>query len=102
MTIWLGTAGYSYATWVGGIYPLGTPAARYFGYYSREFPAVELNNTFYRCPTPAQLVRQAEKAPPGFRFSVKLPATISHGLRRDELPQFRAAVAALKNRGRLP
>src|SRR5436309_5692852 len=101
MRICVGTAGYSYSAWVGGLYPPGTPAGRYLSHYARAFPFVEINNTFYRCPKPEQLARYAEQTPADFRFAIKLPATVSHERRPDELPQFRAAVAELQQRGRL-
>src|SRR5436305_2106937 len=78
MDIWIGTSGYSYSSWVGDFYPAGTKSNKMLAYYGRHFPLVELNFTFYRVPTPEMLRRHAEQTPPGFRFLVKLPQTISH------------------------
>jgi uncharacterized protein YecE (DUF72 family) len=101
MNVWIGTAGYSYADWVGPFYPPRTPARRMLAEYGRHFPLVELNFTFYRCPTPELLSRLAERTPAGFQFAVKLPRSLSHEQRFEELTQFREAVAELHLQGRL-
>ncbi len=101
MQVWIGTSGYSYPDWVGPFYPRGTKPGRMLDFYSRQFPVVELNFTFYRLPTAEQLVRLAEQTPEGFQFLVKLPRSLSHErLDRDLLP-FRHAADALARRGRL-
>ena len=46
--------------------------------YAARFPAVEINSSFYRPHRPATYARWAASVPPGFRFSVKLPRTITH------------------------
>src|SRR5687767_7269623 len=101
MNVWIGTAGYSYADWVGPFYPPRTPTRRMLAEYSRHFPLVELNFTFYRCPTPEILNRLADQTPAGFQFAVKLPRSVSHERRWDELGPFREAVGALHLQGRL-
>jgi uncharacterized protein YecE (DUF72 family) len=117
MHVWIGTSGYSYPDWVGPFYPPGTRPERMLAYYTRCFPLVELNFTFYRLPAASQLARIAEHTPAGFQFVVKLHRTLSHdtpmghGLetvpqRGETVPQhdlaaFRAAVTELDERGRL-
>ena len=78
MDVWIGTSGYSYPDWVGGFYPTSTRPDRMLAYYSRRFPLVELNFTFYRPPTPEMLAKIAARTPPGFQFLVKLPRSVSH------------------------
>ena len=46
--------------------------------YARVFRAVEINSTFHRPHRAATFARWAASVPPGFRFSVKLPRTITH------------------------
>jgi uncharacterized protein YecE (DUF72 family) len=46
--------------------------------YAREFPAVEINSTFYRSHRPATFARWAATVPDDFRFAVKLPREITH------------------------
>jgi uncharacterized protein YecE (DUF72 family) len=99
--VWIGTAGYSYPGWQGGFYPDNLKADRRLAYYSRFFPAVEFNSSFYRPPTPDQLLRLAGQTPPGFRFVVKLPRSVSHEQRPDELVAFREGVEPLRAAGRL-
>jgi uncharacterized protein YecE (DUF72 family) len=70
-------------------------------YYSQRFPLVELNFTFYRLPTGAQLTRLADQTPEGFQFLVKMPRTISHEREARDLGAFRIAVDALRAKGRL-
>jgi uncharacterized protein YecE (DUF72 family) len=101
MDIWIGTSGYSYSSWVGDFYPAGTKSNKMLSYYSRHFPLVELNFTFYGVPTPQTLRRHAEQTPPGFRFLVKLPQTISHEESARDIPAFRKAVEELERRDKL-
>lgn len=101
MRVWIGTSGFSYPDWVGEFYPAGTKAANMLGFYAAHFPLVELNYTFYRPPTASALAALADKAPPEFRFLVKLPQTISHEQRPDDLPSFRLAAGQLERRGQL-
>jgi uncharacterized protein YecE (DUF72 family) len=47
------------------------------------------------------LARLADQVPTGFQFVVKVPRTISHGEKPDDLPQFRRAVEQMRRRGAL-
>jgi len=49
--------------------------------YARVFNAVEINSTFHRPHRPATFERWAASVPRGFRFSLKLPRTITHDAR---------------------
>jgi len=49
--------------------------------YAREFNAVEINSTFHRPHRPATFERWAASVPAAFRFSVKMPRTITHDSR---------------------
>jgi len=46
--------------------------------YAAVFPAVEINSSFYRPHQPQTYARWAASVPAGFRFSVKLPKSITH------------------------
>lgn len=46
--------------------------------YAARLNAAEINSSFYRPHQPATYTRWAESVTPDFRFSVKLPKTISH------------------------
>jgi uncharacterized protein YecE (DUF72 family) len=55
----------------------GTHLQRYAG----RFNAVEINSSFYRPHRPQTYARWAASVPAGFRFSVKVPRTITHRAR---------------------
>jgi uncharacterized protein YecE (DUF72 family) len=99
--VWLGTAGYSWPEWVGPFYPPGTPASKMLTYYASQFPFVEINSTFYRPPSPGQLAKLAERTPPGFRFSLKVPRSASHERSVHDLAACRRAGRELAARGAL-
>jgi uncharacterized protein YecE (DUF72 family) len=77
--IWIGTSGYVYRHWRRGVfYPEGLKAREELGYYAARYPTVELNNPFYRLPTPEMFTRWREATPEGFRFAVKASRFITH------------------------
>ena len=49
--------------------------------YAARFGGVEINSSFHRRHRAATWVRWADSVPPGFRFSVKVPKTMTHGAR---------------------
>ncbi len=86
----VGISGWRYAPWRGHFYPEGLTQARELAYASRQFPAIELNGSFYALQRPTSYARWAEDTPPGFVFTVKAPRYITHILR---LRDARAALA---------
>lgn len=76
--LYLGTQGWSYASWVGIFYPAGTPAAEYLPRYAEHFNTVELDTTFYAVPRPSTVAGWRERTPAGFRFAAKFPSAITH------------------------
>ncbi|MGQ0827296.1 MAG: DUF72 domain-containing protein [Bacteroidota bacterium] len=50
-------------------------------YYSTQFNSIELNATFYQSYGKEQFIKWKEKTPKGFKFFPKIPQTVSH-LRR--------------------
>ncbi|MBV8687040.1 MAG: DUF72 domain-containing protein [Alphaproteobacteria bacterium] len=74
----IGTAGWSVAREAAAAFPQeGSSLER----YAARFPGTEINSSFHRPHRPATWRRWAESVPEDFRFSVKLPKTISHGKR---------------------
>lgn len=67
--------------------------------YAELFDTVEINSSFYRPHRPATYARWAQSVPDDFRFSAKLPRTISHRRRlrecAAELDAFLAGVTEL-------
>ncbi len=75
---WIGTSGYSYAEWKGNFYPEKLAAKDMLRFYAGRFPAVEINNTFYRMPTESLLRGWAEQVPEHFAFVIKASQRITH------------------------
>jgi uncharacterized protein YecE (DUF72 family) len=73
-----GTSGYSYPAWKGSFYPEDLPSGEMLRHYATKLPAVEINNTFYRLPTPSLLAGWAEQVPESFRFALKASQKITH------------------------
>ncbi len=91
-----GTAGWSIPTPVAADFPGdGTHLER----YARRFNAVEINSSFYRPHRRATYERWAATVPEDFRFSVKLPRTLTHDHRLkngdDLIERFAGEVAGL-------
>lgn len=74
----VGTCGFSYADWVGPVYPRGTKPAAMLAEYARRFAVVEIDSTYYRVPGAATFDSMARRTPEGFRFAAKLPGTGTH------------------------
>jgi uncharacterized protein YecE (DUF72 family) len=95
----LGACAWSYEEWRGVFYPADLPESRWLEFYSRYFPAVEIDSTFYHTPSENAVARWVESTPASFRFSCKLPRAITHACRlRDcsaELNTFLRAIEPL-------
>lgn len=87
---YIGTSGFSFDDWIGTVYPIGIKKNEMFTYYWQHygFNCVELNYTFYKMPTKKTLVSILRKAPPKFKFSIKLHSSITHEGRIERLEDF--------------
>lgn len=74
----VGCAGWSIATAQRAL--VGDGASQ-LARYATRFDAVEINSSFYRAHRPATYQRWADSVPADFRFSAKLPRTITHDAR---------------------
>ena len=74
----LGTQGWNYDAWVGPFYPPETRPVDFLAVYSRAFDTVEVDSTFYAVPASRTIRGWAERTPPGFVFSLKMPQEITH------------------------
>jgi uncharacterized protein YecE (DUF72 family) len=71
----VGTAGWSLPTAFHDLFPRdGSHLAR----YASVFSTVEINSSFYRAHLQSTYARWAASVPEDFRFSVKMPKTITH------------------------
>ncbi len=66
-----GTSGFAYPAWSPRFYPPGTRAPDLLRHYGSRLATVELNNTFYRQPSPAAVDGWLAATPDDFRFAVK-------------------------------
>ncbi|MFC4874921.1 DUF72 domain-containing protein [Negadavirga shengliensis] len=67
----IGTSGWHYKHWIGTFYPEDTKEKDQLAYYVKHFNTVEINNPFYRIPSPKTFEKWKESVPADFLFSVK-------------------------------
>lgn len=75
---WIGTAGWSLPRELQARF---TAPGTHLERYAAVFDAAEINATFHRSHRDSTYVRWAASVPAHFRFSVKVPKTITHGQR---------------------
>jgi len=78
MNLYVGCPIWAFKGWVGDFYPKGTKSGDFLFEYARRLTTVEGNTTFYAVPAEKTLQQWAAETPETFRFSPKLPRTISH------------------------
>jgi uncharacterized protein YecE (DUF72 family) len=76
-SIHLGTSSFSATGWEGS-FPPGLKSSDYLSYYADHFDSVEVDSTFYACPSSKTVSGWFSKTPDNFIFSVKVPQTITH------------------------
>jgi len=101
----VGTSGWAYPTWKPGFYPEATPARRFLEFYASKLTSVEVNYTFNKLPSAAQLQGWLNEAPAAFRFSFKAPQRITHFQRlrgsQDSVAEFLAALEPARVSGKI-
>lgn len=78
MRLYVGTSGWSYASWKPAFFPEKLPSKRFLEYYATQLNAVELNATFRRMPTAGAIAGWVNATPPDFRFAAKSHQSITH------------------------
>ncbi|MET3444248.1 uncharacterized protein YecE (DUF72 family) [Variovorax paradoxus] len=93
----IGCAGWSLPrAWRAAFPAEGSHLAR----YAQRFDAVEIDTSFYRPHRRETYERWAASTPEGFRFSVKLPQSITHEKRLvDAMPEFEAFLGQVDGLG---
>ncbi len=95
--LYAGTSGWAYPTWKPDFYPAKLPAAKFLEFYASRLNTVEVNYTFRKLPSAAQLNKWLAATPAEFRFSFKAPQSITHIRRlRDCGQELAAFVASLR------
>ncbi len=75
---YIGCAKWGRKDWVGKLYPKGTKEKDFLENYARLFNCIEFNATFYKSPSPDQVLKWKAKVPKDFIFCPKFPQTITH------------------------
>ncbi len=78
MAVFVGTSGWQYRDWSGVLYPPDRPQRLWLEEYTRHFRTVELNNAFYRLPSPETFAQWHARTPPGFVMAVKASRFLTH------------------------
>lgn len=76
--IFLGTSSFTATGWEDSFYPRGLKSSDYLAYYAEHFDSVEVDSTFYACPSAKTVSGWFFKTPDSFIFWVKVPQTITH------------------------
>ncbi len=77
-SILLGTSAFTAAGWEGSFYPRGMQSRDFLSYYATQFATVEVDSTFYGCPSATTVNNWNARTPEDFAFSVKVPQIITH------------------------
>ena len=76
--ILLGTSAFTANGWQGSFYPPGMQSRDFLSYYASQFQAVEVDSTFYGCPSASTVSNWSVRTPDDFIFAVKVPQVITH------------------------
>ncbi len=76
--VYIGCSSYLTPSWQPLFYPHDLPKKVWFEYYCRCFNTYEFNGSFYRMPTVKNLQTWFDRTPNDFKFSIKIPKTITH------------------------
>ena len=98
----MGYSGWSYDAWLSHFYPANLESKHWLGHYSKVFDFVEIDSSFYRIPNQFMVNRWAKSTPENFRFTAKVPQTITHkkrlGEADDDFDFFHKAMAPLEKK----
>jgi uncharacterized protein YecE (DUF72 family) len=78
MAVLIGTSGWQYKDWRGGLYPAGVAQRRWLEHYATQYQTVENNGSFYRLPTRETFVGWRERTPDDFVMAVKASRYLTH------------------------
>lgn len=75
---YVGTSGWSYASWRPKFYPEGTKAKDFLAYYATKLRTIEINYTFNHLPTEKNVAEWTAATGEGFVFGLKASQQITH------------------------
>ncbi|HZQ28400.1 MAG TPA: DUF72 domain-containing protein [Acidimicrobiales bacterium] len=76
--ILIGTSGWQYKDWRGTFYPSDVPQSRWLEFYAGHFQTQEVNNAFYRLPSPETFRAWRDRTPDDFVMVVKASRYLTH------------------------
>lgn len=98
----LGCPVWKHQNWVGNFFTKKAKPADFLKQYSSVFNAVEGNSTFYGFPSISTIERWANETPDDFRFSFKIPSTVTHDRKlretREEIDRFFELMSHIENK----
>jgi len=74
----IGTSGYDYPEWKGRFYPEKLARTKFLEYYATQFNSLELNGTYYKMPTTAQMQNMITRTSGRVKFTVKAFQGLTH------------------------
>jgi uncharacterized protein YecE (DUF72 family) len=78
MPMLIGTSGWQYRDWRGGLYPQEVPQRRWLEQYAQRYLTVENNNSFYRLPSRETFESWRDRTPDDFVMAVKASRYLTH------------------------
>ena len=78
MAVLIGTSGWQYRDWRGGLYPPGVAQRRWLEHYATHYRTVENNNSFYRLPPAETFAGWQARTPADFVMAVKASRYLTH------------------------
>lgn len=75
---YVGTSGWSYATWRPKFYPEGMKAKEFLAYYATKLKTIEINYTFNHLPTEKNAAEWTAATGDDFVFGLKASQQITH------------------------
>jgi uncharacterized protein YecE (DUF72 family) len=82
----IGTSGFSFADWIGTVYPQSIKKGDMLSYYEKElhFKITEINSTYYTIPSQESFRGMIKKTSHEFEFTVKAHKSMTHEIRNNE------------------
>ncbi|WP_051807597.1 DUF72 domain-containing protein [Actinoplanes subtropicus] len=80
----VGTSGWQYRDWRGGLYPEKLPQRLWLERYAENFATVEVNNAFYRLPEKSTFEQWRARTPDDFVVAVKMSRYLTHVKRLED------------------
>ncbi len=95
--ILLGTSSFTASGWDGVFYPKGMRSADYLAFYAEHFHTVEVDSTFYGCPSARTVNNWGTRTSERFIFSAKVPQVITGEQAKELLDSNQGYISKMSN-----